>query len=234
MLEDPPCLVTGFVEGEQMTRGGAARAGGAGRGRRGAARRPRLRRRAAGALRLASGSSRTTPTTARERGAELPGGLRVAHAPRAADRGGAERRRARPGASATTTCSPPTSSARRTGSGSSTGSTRAWATATSTSATSPSTTSSTTARRRRCSTPTSASRPTPARLAALRLMRLHVRLPRGDVGGGPEHDLRPRLRLRRLRREALRPDAEPPPTRLRGLAGEARCRGLSCPTAPAA
>ncbi len=44
--------------------------------------------------------------------------------------------------------------------------------------------------------------PTAARLRAAAADALHVRLPRGDVGRRPERRLRPRLRLRRLRRRS--------------------------------
>ena len=69
---------------------------------------------------------------------------------------------------------------RRAGSGSSTGSTRAWATRSSTSATSPPTTSSTRTASARCSRRT-------ARRDVRRAARhaVHVRLPRGDVGRRP-------------------------------------------------
>ena len=102
-----------------------------------------------------------------------------------------------PSGRATTTCSTPTSSTTAAGSGSSTGSTRAWATRSSTWRTSPSTTSW---------TPTAAARCSQAYFGSLRARRracarpdaLHVRLPRGDVGGGAERRVGARLRLRRL------------------------------------
>ena len=87
-----------------------------------------------------SASSRSYATTALARGVALPGRLRRAQA--IADR--IERARGpRAARRATTTCWPRTSSTTASGSGSSTGSTRAWATAPSTWPTSPSTTSST-------------------------------------------------------------------------------------------
>ena len=65
---------------------------------------------------------------------------------------------------------------------------------------------------------------------------LHVRLPRGDVGGSPERPLRHRLRLPRIRRRALRADARDRiRPGVRDLAGgRGWRRGLSCRRRPAA
>ena len=59
------------------------------------------------------------------------------------------------------------------------------------------------AERRRCSRRTSATS-APADVAGARAHALHVRLPRGDVGGRAVGRVRARLRLRRLRGRALR------------------------------
>ncbi len=77
--------------------------------------------------------------------------------------------------------------------------------------------------------------PTRADLAALRLMRLMSDFREAMWGVVQQRDLRPRLRLRRLRDQALRPPAGGDRRRrLRGLAGGRRCPALSCPRRPAA
>ena len=81
--------------------------------------------------------------------------------------------------------------------------------------------------RRGCSTPTGASRPTPRRLAALRLMRLMSDFREAMWGVVQAVVLRARLRLRRLRRPPLRaPRGAPRRPGLRGLAGALRPREL--------
>ena len=82
------------------------------------------------------------------------------------------------------------------------------------------------------STPTSSEPPTPRRLATLRLMRFMSDFREAMWGVVAGHALRPRLRLRRLRRQALRAAArDRRRPALRGLAGGgAWRRGLSCPT----
>ena len=115
MLDDPPCLVTRFVVGEPMSAERAARAGGAGRGRGGAAGAARLRGAAAGRRSPPSASSRPTrrgwPTAAPRSRARYE----WAHGRGAPDRSGAGRRPSTSRSPATTTSSPPTSSARRRG-----------------------------------------------------------------------------------------------------------------------
>ena len=108
----------------------------------------------------------------------------------------------RPSSRATTTCSRRTSSTTETGSGSWTGSTRAWAIRSSTSPTSRSTTGSTRTASGRCSAPTASDGRGRAGADAV-----HVRLPRGDVGRRPAGDLGARLRLRGIRGRALRAHA---------------------------
>ncbi len=79
---------------------------------------------------------------------------------------------------------------------------------------------------------------TPTAGAARRAVadEVHVRLPRGDVGRRPERRLRARLRLHRVRLEALRAHGDDRRRReLRALArGGAWRLSVSCPTPPAA
>ena len=183
MLDDPPAIVTEFVEGRGMTAGGAARARDAERGGALAAGDPRERRAAAEPTSTPSGSSRPTPRPRVGRGATLPDGLRAsAQARGGGDRSGAERPRARAGAL-------PQRPARRqlhrrtpSGCGSSTGSTRGWATATSTSATSRSTTSSTSADEEALLAAYFGEPPSRRQAGGAAADAVHVRLPRGDVG----------------------------------------------------
>ena len=174
MLEDPPCLVTALRRG----RGDERRPSCASRRRW-----PRSRRRCAAlhgcGERLAGTFSafrmvETYAERARGRGAEVPGRLRARPTRR---RRGSRRRwrgaeRAQPVLCHNDLLAANFLAFAGRASGSSTGSTRAWATAGSTSATSPSTTSSDAERGGGASSPpTWASRPAPGELAALRLMR---------------------------------------------------------------
>ena len=98
MLDDPPCLVTAFVVGEPMSAERAARAGGAGRGRGGAAGAPRLRGATAGRastrFRIVEDYAATDGRSAAPRSPPPTSGrTAAAHA----DRGGAGRTRARAG-----------------------------------------------------------------------------------------------------------------------------------------
>ena len=133
-----------------------------------------------------------------------------------ADRGGADRPRARARPLPQRPADRQLPRATATACGSSTGSTRGWATATSTSATSRSTTASTTTTTRALLERLlrRAVRPT-RRFAALRLMRVMSRLPRGDVGRRAARRSRARLRLRRATRDEHFDAAAsaPPPTR---------------------
>ena len=103
------------------------------------------------------------------------------------------------------------------GSGSSTGSTRAWATRSSTSATSRRTTSSA---RRRARTARGVLRGRGEAALSGCTHALHVGLPRGDVGSGPAGDLGAGLRLRRLR--ATSTSSARALARSRGLDGRGR------------
>ena len=78
--------------------------------------------------------------------------------------------------------------------------------------------------------------PRAAELAALRLMRVMSDFREAMWGVVQQHRLRPRLRLRRLRRRALRRACSPPSDdpAFEPIAGGRRCRALSCPTRPAA
>ena len=72
VLEDPPCLVTTFIEGSEMSSERAARAGGAGAGGGELAAPPRLGAARCRRSSTRSASSRRYADTATERGAELP------------------------------------------------------------------------------------------------------------------------------------------------------------------
>ena len=204
-LDDPPCLVTEFVECTEMTPEDL----------RDPTRRSGCWRPFGRCTSRARISRPTSTPSAWSRSTARPRPREAARSPPPTTRPISGPARSRPlslGRSttrspATTTCWPATSSAAPSGSGSSTGSTRAWGIATSTWRTSRSTTSS----------------PGPARRAACGLLlgggqceeaghaaphALHVGFPRGDVGGGPDRRLRPRLRFQGLRRHALRADAK--------------------------
>ena len=189
MLDDPPCLVTEFVEGERDER------------RASCASRRRCAEVARGAARASTArASRCRPSfdsfrivedyaeTARERRRRDPGRLR---ARRARTRGAIEAALTGP-EHEPVPCHNDLLAANfirggATAAGSSTGSTPGWATATSTSPTSPSTTSSTRRPRRRCSRAYFGERAERARAArGAAADALHVRLPRGDVGRRPE------------------------------------------------
>ena len=197
--------------------------------RPGAARLPRLGRRAAGPLLGSRAARPTTPAIVLARGGALPDGYAARRAGRPDRRRAAARR---PGAL------PQRPAAgnlmRRTGDDercSSTGSTPGWATGSSISATSRSTTTSTTRPRSGCSPPTSASRRRRPQRAALKLMRIMSDAREAAWGVVQGVDLRARLRLRRRTpaRTSIgcRSAAADP-----RLAGVARCRGrVSCPTA---
>ena len=208
MLDDPQAIVTEFVEGERDGRRASLREpGDSADGRARAARVPRARRAPADALRLLPDRRGPTPRPRRRRGATLPEAYEEAHARAGGDRGGA---RAAPSTSrcpATTTCWRPNFIARRAavdrrlgvrGDGRPLlrprqlrGQQRA-------------------RRGRRggaARATTSASRATPRRLAALRLMRFMSDFREAMWGVRPAGRLRARLRLRRLRRQALRPPA---------------------------
>ena len=116
------------------------------------------------------------------------------------------------------------------GSGSSTGSTRAWATSSSTWRTSRSTTSShRTTRTACCWTPTSA-RCAPGDAAHLQLMRFMSDFREAMWGVVQQGDLRARLRLRGLRAPALRPARGTPPRA--AVPGRARGRRRGSPHPP--
>ena len=151
-VEPEGYLVTRFIEGVDRPRRADAR----GRSRSGGSRRRCARCTAGLHCRRASSRSGSSRTTARRRSRTEPRCRRATRG-RARSRGGSsghgERSRSGP---ATTTCSTRTSSTTASGSGSSTGSTPAWATSSSTSPTSRSTTGSAATSGRRCSRPTSA------------------------------------------------------------------------------
>ena len=155
-----------------------------------------------------SGSCEAYRALAEARGVPMPPRVRAGPGDR---RAGSSSRCSRTRSScgrATTTSCRATSSTTGRGSGSSTGSTPGWATRSSTSATS--------AINNDLTPDEDAAflaaydggvAPRADRLARLTLMRVGVRLPRGDVGRAPAGDQHARRRLPRVRRRALRPAA---------------------------
>ena len=199
LLTDPPALVTEFVEGTGMEAEDLQE--------------PDALKQIAGELRSYHDSGVSLPTefdsfslvreyaeTAREPRRRAAPRLRGVAGQRRRDPGEAVGSRARAGPLPQRPAGGQLHPRRPRRSGSSTGSTRAWATATSTSATSRSTTSSTRPARLRCCEVYFGEEPgvAPARDAGA--VPLHVGLPRGDVGRRAERRQRHRLRLQRVRR----------------------------------